>query len=149
VLFSNFGLKVRIVTDSTSTKIQFLKDCGADLCRHSGGTLLEHLVGTRDILKKQGAPEYLQDAGLFHSVYGTAYYMPEEGISTSREEIQKLIGIQAEEIAYWYCVLQAPRITEIVKFEGQLKEDLLWLDLANNEEMQRGRMMTWDEAYDL
>ena len=137
------------MTDSTSTKIQFLKDCGADLCRHSGGTLLEHLVGTRDILKKQGAPEYLQDAGLFHSVYGTAYYMPEEGISTSREDIQKLIGIQAEEIAYWYCVLQAPRITEIVKFEGQLKEDLLWLDLANNEEMQRGRMMTWDEAYDL
>ena len=137
------------MTDSTTTKIQFLKDCGADLCRHSGGTLLEHLVGTRDILKKQGAPEYLQDAGLFHSVYGTAYYMPDEGISTSREDIQKLIGIQAEEIAYWYCVLQAPRITEIVKFEGQLKEDLLWLDLANNEEMQRGRMMTWDEAYDL
>ena len=91
------------MTDSTTTKIKFLKDCGADLCRHSGGTLLEHLVGTRDILKKQGAPEYLQDAGLFHSVYGTAYYMPEEGISTSREEIQKLIGIQAEEIAYWYC----------------------------------------------
>ena len=137
------------MTDSTTTKIQFLKDCGADLCRHSGGTLLEHLVGTRDILKKQGAPEYLQDAGLFHSVYGTAYYMPDEGISTSREDIQKLIGIQAEEIAYWYCVLQAPRINEIVKFEGQLKEDLLWLDLANNEEMQRGRMMTWDEAYDL
>ena len=137
------------MTDSTSTKIQFLKDCGADLCKHSGGTLLEHLVGTRDILREQGAPEYLQDAGLFHSVYGTAYYMPEEGISTSREDIQKLIGIQAEEIAYWYCVLQAPRINEIVKFEGQLKEDLLWLDLANNEEMQRGRMMTWDEAYDL
>ena len=140
---------MRIVTDSTSTKIQFLKDCGADLCKHSGGTLLEHLVGTRDILREQGAPEYLQDAGLFHSVYGTAYYMPEEGISTSREDIQKLIGIQAEEIAYWYCVLQAPRINEIVKFEGQLKEDLLWLDLANGEEMQRGRMMTWDEAYDL
>ena len=137
------------MTDSTSTKIQFLKDCGADLCKHSGGTLLEHLVGTRDILREQGAPEYLQDAGLFHSVYGTAYYMPEEGISTSREDIQKLIGIQAEEIAYWYCVLQAPRTNEIVKFEGQLKEDLLWLDLANNEEMQRGRMMTWDEAYDL
>ena len=137
------------MTDSTSTKIQFLKDRGADLCKHSGGTLLEHLVGTRDILREQGAPEYLQDAGLFHSVYGTAYYMPEEGISTSREDIQKLIGIQAEEIAYWYCVLQAPRINEIVKFEGQLKEDLLWLDLANGEEMQRGRMMTWDEAYDL
>ena len=138
-----------IVTDSNSTKIQFLKDRGAHLCNHSGGTLLEHLEGTRDILRKEGAPEYLQDAGLFHSVYGTAYYMPDEGISTSREDVKKIIGEQAEEIAYWYCVLQAPRINEIVKFEGQLKEDLLWLDTANGTEMMQGKMMTWSEAYDI
>ena len=137
------------MTDSTSTKIQFLKDRGAHLCNHSGATLLEHLEGTRDILRKEGAPEYLQDAGLFHSVYGTAYYMPNEGISTSRTDVQKLIGIQAEEIAYWYCVLQAPRINEIVKFEGQLKQDLLWLDSANEQEMSESRMMTWDEAYNV
>jgi len=140
---------VLIVNDSISTKIQFLKDCGADLCKHSGGTLLEHLEGTRDILRKEGAPEYLQDAGLFHSVYGTAYYMPDTGISTNREDVQKLIGMQAEEIAYWYCVLQAPRIVEILKFKGQLKQDLLWLDSANGLEMTKGRMMTWEEAYDL
>ena len=138
-----------IVNDSISTKIQFLKDCGADLCKHSGGTLLEHLEGTRDILRKEGAPEYLQDSALFHSVYGTAYYMPDKGISTNREDGQKLIGMQAEEIAYWYCVLQAPRIVEILKFKGQLKQDLLWLDSANGLEMMRGRMMTWEEAYDL
>ena len=138
-----------IVNDSISTKIQFLKDCGADLCKHSGGTLLEHLEGTRDILRKEGAPEYLQDAGLFHSVYGTAYYMPDKGISTNIEDVQKLIGMQAEEIANWYCVLQAPRIVEILKFKGQLKQDLLWLDSANGLEMMRGRMMTWEEAYDL
>ena len=81
------------MNDSTSTKIQFLKDRGAHLCNHSGVTLLEHLEGTRDILRKEGAPEYLQDAGLFHSVYGTAYYMPDEGISTSREDVKKIIGI--------------------------------------------------------
>ena len=75
--------------------------------------------------------------------------MPNEGISTSRTDVQKLIGIQAEEIAYWYCVLQAPRINEILKFEGQLKQDLLWLDSANEQEMLESRMMTWEEAYDL
>ena len=136
-----------IVNDLISTKIKFLRDCGAHLCEHSGKTLLEHLEGTRDILRKEGAPEYLQDAGLFHSVYGTTYYMPDEGISTSREDVKKIIGEQAEEIAYWYCVLQAPRINEIVKFEGQLKEDLLWLDTANGTEMMQGKMMTWEEAY--
>ena len=46
--------------------------------------------------------------------------MPDEGISTSREDVKKIIGEQAEEIAYWYCVLQAPRINENLKFEGQL-----------------------------
>ena len=137
------------MNDLISTKIKFLRDCGAHLCEHSGKTLLEHLEGTRDILRKEGAPEYLQDAGLFHSVYGTAYYMPDEGISTSREDVKKIIGEQAEEIAYWYCVLQAPRINEIAKFEGQLKEDLLWLDSANSTEMMQGKMMTWEEAYDL
>tara|TARA_Y100000389_G_C17121067_1_gene345453 strand:+ start:351 stop:578 length:228 start_codon:yes stop_codon:yes gene_type:complete len=75
--------------------------------------------------------------------------MPDKGISTNREDVQKLIGMQAEEIAYWYCVLQAPRIVEILKFKGQLKQDLLWLDSANGLEMTKGRMMTWEEAYDL
>ena len=137
------------MTDSISTKIQFLKDRGAHLCNHSGATLLEHLEGTRDILRKEGAPEYLQDAGLFHSVYGTAYYMPDEGISTSREDVKKIIGEQAEEIAYWFCVLQATRRYEIVKFTGQLKEDLLWLDSANSTEIEESNMMTWSEAYDI
>ena len=83
------------MNDLISTKIKFLRDCGAHLCEHSGKTLLEHLEGTRDILRKEGAPEYLQDAGLFHSVYGTTYYMPDEGIFTSREDVKKIITFMA------------------------------------------------------
>ena len=134
------------MNDLISTKIKFLRDHGAHLCKHSGKTLLEHLENTRDILRIEGAPEYLQDAGLFHSVYGTAYYMPSGGITVSRKEVQELIGMQAEEIAYWFCILDAPRIDEILKFEGQLKKDLLWLDSVNSAET---RTMTWEEAYDL
>ena len=66
------------MNDLTSTKIDFLKSIGSDKVNHAGDqTLLDHLVGTMDKLRDMGKPEYLQDAGLFHSVYGTAYFMTE------------------------------------------------------------------------
>lgn len=136
--------------DLTSTKIKYLIEHGAGESDHSGRTLLEHLEGTRKVLKDLGAPEYLQDAGLFHSVYGTVTYMPEGGIVSSREEVKELIGEQAEEIAYWFCVLDSPRLEQIYKFEGQLKQDLLLLNSANDMEQKGewGEMMSLEEAYD-
>jgi hypothetical protein len=130
-------------------KIDFLKSIGSDKVKHSGGTLLEHLIGTSEELKKLGAPEYLQDAGLFHSVYGTVYFMPEGGLVDDRQVVKDLIGEDAEEIAYWFCILDLPRIEQILKFKGQLKKDLLSLDTANQEEQSANNMMTWEEAYDL
>jgi hypothetical protein len=130
-------------------KIDFLKSIGSDKVKHSGGTLLEHLIGTSEELKKLGAPEYLQDAGLFHSVYGTVYFMPEGGLVDNRQVVKDLIGEDAEEIAYWFCILDLPRIEQILKFKGQLKKDLLSLDTANQEEQSVNNMMTWEEAYDL
>ena len=38
-----------------------------------------------------GAPQYLQDAGLFHSVYGTVYFMPEGGLVENRQNVKDLI----------------------------------------------------------
>jgi len=137
------------VTDSTSIKIDFLKSIGSDKVKHSGGTLLEHLIGTSDILKKSGEPEYLQDAGLFHSIYGTAYFMPDGGLVDNRQVVKDLIGEDAEEIAYWFCILDIPRVEQILKFKGQLKKDLLSLDAANIEEQSVSNIMTWEEAYDL
>ena len=88
------------MNDLTFTKkIDFLKSIGSDKVKHSGRTLLEHLIGTRERLKELGAPEYLQDAGLFHSVYGTVYFMPEGGLVEDRQNIKDLIGEQAEEVA--------------------------------------------------
>ena len=69
-------------------KIDFLKSIGSDKVKHSGGTLLEHLIGTSEELKKLGAPEYLQDAGLFPSVYGTVYFMPDDGLIENRQVVK-------------------------------------------------------------
>tara|TARA_R110001606_G_C15132076_1_gene623494 strand:- start:43 stop:462 length:420 start_codon:yes stop_codon:yes gene_type:complete len=130
-------------------KIDYLKSIGSDKVNHAGKNLLEHLIGTSEKLKELGAKLYLQDAGLFHSVYGTTYFMPDQGLVDDRQIVIDLIGKQAEEIAYWFCILDKPRTEQILKFKGQLKKDLLMLDFANEEDIANSRMMTMEEAYDL
>ena len=124
------------MTDSTSIKkIEFLKSVGCMEKGHSGRDLYTHLEGTRKELEKLGAPEYLQDAGLFHSVYGTTAFMPEDGLVSfnDRDKIVELIGKQAEEIVWWFCMLEKPRDYNIEKLEdGQLKNDLRLLNYVNH-----------------
>ena len=124
-----------MLTDSTSIKkIEFLKSVGCMEKGHSGRDLYTHLEGTRKELEKLGAPEYLQDAGLFHSVYGTTAFMSEDGLVSfnDRDKIVELIGKQAEEIVWWFCMLEKPRSYNIEKLEdGQLKNDLRLLSYAN------------------
>ena len=58
------------------SKIEFLRNLGCDEVNHANQTLLEHLIGVYKLLKSWNVPEYIQDAGLFHSVYGTSYFKP-------------------------------------------------------------------------
>ena len=121
-----------MLTDSTSIKIDFLESLGCFEKGHKGQTLLEHLLGTKEILKKWGAPEYLQDAGLFHSVYGTSVFLYQS--TDDRVKVRELIGEQAEEIVFMFCSLPHPRTTNIGDLEeSQLKKDLQLLDFANKE----------------
>ena len=130
-------------------KLDFLIHIGCRNVVHQQRTLLEHLVGTSEKLKNMGAPQYLQDAGLFHSIYGTADFMSDQGAVSfdDRDKIRELIGEQAEEIAYWFCIMESPRFEQIQKMSGQLKEDLLLLHKANEDDMADHMTMSWDEAY--
>ena len=136
------------MNDSISIKIDFLKQLGSDKIKHRNQSLLEHLIGVRDILKKWGVPEYVQDGGLFHSVYGTTYFKPQ--MTTDRDAVRYLIGKKAEELAYWFCFLDSPRSQRISILENeQLKKDLLLIDKANGEDMANASMMSWEESYGL
>ena len=136
------------MSDSISTKIDFLKQLGSDKFKHRNQSLLEHLIGVRDILKKWGVPEYVQDGGLFHSVYGTTYFKPQ--MTTDRDAVRYLIGEKAEELAYWFCFLDSPRTQRILILENeQLKKDLLLIDKANDEDMANTSTMSWEESYGL
>ena len=136
------------MNDSISIKIDFLKQLGSDKVKHKNQSLLEHLIGVRDILNKWGAPEYIQDGGLFHSVYGTTYFKPQ--LTMDRDAVRYLIGEKAEELAYWFCFLDSPRAQRISILENeQLKKDLLLINKANDEDMANTSTMSWEESYDL
>ena len=132
-------------------KIDFLKSIGSDKVPHSSRTLLDHLIGTHDILQGWGKEQIVLDAGLFHSVYGTAKFMPNKGLVDNRQVIIDLIGDQAEEIVYWFCILVSPRIPEMQKFKDPLKSHLLAVEGANLLEQRdvKKNIMTWEEAYGL
>ena len=125
------------MSDLTSTKIDFLKRLGTEETKHSGGTLLDHLVGVSNILEEMGAPQHVQDAGLFHSIYGEASSrnMP-KNLYLTRDELIDIIGQQAEQVVYEFCSISDPRSQNILLYpDGQLKKDLILLDRANEEQM--------------
>ena len=138
------------MSDSTSTKINFLEKIGTNEIPHGGGTLLDHLVGVSEILKEMNAPKYVQDAGLFHSIYGTAVFHHQT--VSDRQVVQDLIGEEAEHLAYLFCVLgrETDRQTEIAVIEDkQIRDDLMLIDFANSEEQGRRREMSLEEAYNV
>jgi hypothetical protein len=75
---------------------------------HSGRTLFKHLVGTHDLLKHHGEPDYVCLAGLFHSIYGTNIFTHASVPPTQREVIKDLIGEPAERLAYIFCTCDRP-----------------------------------------
>ena len=123
---------------SYESKINFLENINANDKSHSGKTLIDHLVGVHDILKEWDTPQYLQDAGLFHSVYGTTVFKHQS--TNNRDAVRALIGEQAEEIVFMFCSLEEPRTENIRNMQdGQLKADLLLLANANEEDMIEAR----------
>jgi len=69
---------------------------------HTGRSLIEHLEGTYNILKKWNCCEDLCLAGLCHSIYGTESYKKQTVPLESRTSVKKLIGKDAEELAYLF-----------------------------------------------
>ena len=116
---------------------QKLRDYIENLGYQYNSRFVDHLIGTSAILAKYGAPSYLIDAGLFHSVYGEASSRNTPPNSLiERYQVERVIGKQAEEIVYQFCTIPAPRTQNILDMEdSQLRTDLIMLCNANDAEM--------------
>ena len=101
--------------------IEYLEQLGTDKVAHTNGlqSLMDHLIGVKNLLKRMNVPEYVQDAGLFHSIYGTIYFNTQS--TNNREEVRQLIGTEAEELVYLFCSLEHPRIDKIKEMEDTPK----------------------------
>ena len=120
--------------------VDYLKSIGCDKQKHGNGghrTLLDHLVGVSKMLSEQNCSDALCIAGLFHSIYGTSFFRHKMISMDDRDTIKNLIGVDAENIVYNFCILPRKREDAIgLLEEGQLKNDLYELTRANNKEQK-------------
>ena len=102
-------------------RLQFLRKANTEGMPHSDRGLLDHLLGTHQLLVEWEARPALCDAGLFHSVYGTEYYELQAIPLTMRNEVQQLIGDEAESLAWLFCMIRRESLYESPGREGELK----------------------------
>jgi hypothetical protein len=123
--------------DELERRVQFLRSHQADLLGHSGGDLLSHLLGTRDLLLDWGERPAVCDAGLFHSVYSTEHYQPAVVPVSLRGEVRELVGPEAEGLAWLFCVMHRDSFDEnLTRLEGFVVKDRLtgdWVPLSEGQ----------------
>ncbi len=129
-------------------RLRFLRKANTEGMPHSDRGLLDHLLGTRQLLVEWESRPALCDAGLFHSVYGTEYYELQAVPLTMRDEVQQLIGDEAESLAWLFCMIRRESLYENPGPEGGFRvqhrltdqwlpltriqfQDLLTLNIAN------------------
>lgn len=109
-----FKTTIDVVVPKPPSELQdFLMQNGAANAEHSGYQLIDHLNGVYRILKGWNASEHVCLGGLFHSIYGTDAFRIVSVDQSRRCEIQKLIGIAAEELVYEFAHLSRPKLFEL------------------------------------
>jgi hypothetical protein len=89
----------------------FLRAEGADRLHHGHGrTLLEHLLETRAVVRRWGAPPWVQEAAAVHSVYSTEVYRQRLLPLSRRGDLRAVVGARAERLAYLFGVVPAGRL---------------------------------------
>ena len=123
------------MSEINSKKLNFILE-STKAHKHNGKTFFDHLLQTSGIVEKLcqkiGIKEYqyLVDAALFHSIYGTDYF--EHNTAISREKITLIIGERAEQLVYFFCSLPERNIQILQhKFDKRLQRDLYILEYAN------------------
>ena len=155
--------------DELEILIQFLQVHHTRTREQSGKEFIAHLCGTRQLLAQWGGRTALCRAGLFHSVYGTDA-CPDATVPDSlRNHVRQLIGTEAEQIAWLFCVMERATLVDNVNRAGEFRvknrhtnepiplnatevSDLSHLLLANVLEVLRAvpprhRAAVWPMAY--
>jgi (p)ppGpp synthase/HD superfamily hydrolase len=108
--------------------IKFLLDNDTNTNSHSGRMLIDHLMGTANLLREWECDENVVLAGLCHSIYGTDSYHTVTIDHSRREEVKNLIGEKAEHLAWEFGIRKNPRL---YSFIVNKEIDLTVIECAN------------------
>jgi hypothetical protein len=120
--------------------IKELKSRGADLIPHGyNRTLLDHLLGTYNILKTWKLPIDLCLSGLYHSCYSTGVYPFALYNYSEREKVKNLIGEDAEKRVFLFCLIDRKSFIRQIRCNGieTQKEINYLLNFENNLVLQK------------
>src|SRR6185436_11674302 len=92
--------------EQLENRLRFLRQANTEGMPHSDRGLLDHLLGTRQLLVEWEARPALCDAGLFHSVYSTDQYELTAIPLSMRDEVRQLIGDEAESLVWLFCMMR-------------------------------------------
>jgi hypothetical protein len=84
---------------------ELLRDLNAHDVPFFERNIYGHLEGVYRVLKSWRADDDLAVAGLFHAIYLTDFFECNQPDQNNRSQIRAVIGDVAEELAYWYCVM--------------------------------------------
>ncbi|AQZ62466.1 hypothetical protein BKM31_14245 [[Actinomadura] parvosata subsp. kistnae] len=82
--------------------VQFLEERGTARIKLHHRSLLDHLVGTEQLLRSWGCPDDVAIAGLCHAVYGTDGLVAPLVELADRPKLSALIGDAAESAVHLY-----------------------------------------------
>jgi (p)ppGpp synthase/HD superfamily hydrolase len=108
--------------------IEFLLDNGVNDNDHGSRSLLDHLLGTAELLMEWECSNDVVYAGLCHSIYGTDSYHTVTIDPSKRDKVRELIGEKAETLAWEFGNRKNPRI---VSFIENREIDLVVIECAN------------------
>ena len=108
------------VDDQLDNQLRFLREAQTQSMAHTEGALLDHLLGTRQLLIDWEAFPAVCDAGLFHSVYGTEHYEPAAIPLSMRADVRRLIGDDAELLAWLFCAMRRETFDQNLSRMGEL-----------------------------
>lgn len=86
--------------------LAYISEVIPDALAHTGSTAFnEHLQGVQKLLRNWGAPDYLCEAGLLHSIYGTEGFQGFKLPLVNRPVARELIGESAERLVWIFCMV--------------------------------------------
>lgn len=110
--------------------LELLHDHKTEDYYHSNRSLLDHLVGTYEVLVQWDNPDTVCVAGLFHSIYGVETQHSKPDRFDKRDSVISVIGEASERLVYLFCSLE--RCSYINKAAEQPEyQALLDIEVAN------------------